>query len=340
MRNAYKTLLILVSLGILLVLAACGSPADDPGDETGNGNGIEPPANGAPAADAEAEADVRAVVEAFGKRLANVSLLAPDDEVRAQMEEQYGDLVTPDLLAAWQEDPQNAPGRLTSSPWPDRIEIVSVEQRSDTAYAVEGVIIEVTSTEQDSGDAAAKRPITLVVGKHGEQWLIEDVTLGEYEEGDAANDNATDDDPAGEQAAGGSSAGDILIDTNERYGFNFALPASWAGYKILEEEWTGRSLVAGADGDDSVTGPLVIIRHPQWTQAKPRQDIPILVFTHEQWQAVEREELSLGAAPIPPTELGSNEKYVFALPARYNYEFLEGYEEVEEILAGNPLLTK
>jgi len=43
------------------------------------------------------------------------------------------------------------------------------------------------------------------------------------------------------------------------------------------------------------------------------------------------------AAPVGPKELGSNSKYVFALPARYNYEFLEGYEEVEAILESNPL---
>jgi hypothetical protein len=35
--------------------------------------------------------------------------------------------------------------------------------------------------------------------------------------------------------------------------------------------------------------------------------------------------------------LGVNEKYVFALPARYNYAFPAGYEEVENIIASQPL---
>jgi len=36
-------------------------------------------------------------------------------------------------------------------------------------------------------------------------------------------------------------------------------------------------------------------------------------------------------------QLGRNEEYVFALPARYNFGFLGGYEEVEMILENNPL---
>jgi len=44
------------------------------------------------------------------------------------------------------------------------------------------------------------------------------------------------------------------------------------------------------------------------------------------------------AAPMGPKELARNTKCVFALPARYNYAFPAGYEEVEEILENNPLL--
>lgn len=44
------------------------------------------------------------------------------------------------------------------------------------------------------------------------------------------------------------------------------------------------------------------------------------------------EEVTMG-----PKELARNSKYLFALPARYNYAFPTGYEEVEKILEGNPL---
>ena len=85
------------------------------------------------------------------------------------------------------------------------------------------------------------------------------------------------------------------------------------------------------------TGPLVSIRHPEWTEENPRQDIPIMVFTLDQWNALQKDEFHIGAAPIGPSELGRNSSYVFGLPARYNFSFLPGYEEVQALLEGGPL---
>lgn len=62
-----------------------------------------------------------------------------------------------------------------------------------------------------------------------------------------------------------------------------------------------------------------------------------MVFTLAEWDEVQQAKLTVGAAPIPPSELGRNAAYVFALPARYNYAFPTGYEEVAKILEGNPL---
>lgn len=124
---------------------------------------------------------------------------------------------------------------------------------------------------------------------------------------------------------------------NREFGFRFSLPETWKGYSLVAGEWEG----TGVEGDNAgrivETGPLLSIRHPLWTNGVPRQDIPILVFTYSQWDAVQMEKLSLGAAPIGPSELGRNNQYVFALPARYNYSFPAGFEEVEQILQGNPL---
>ncbi len=85
------------------------------------------------------------------------------------------------------------------------------------------------------------------------------------------------------------------------------------------------------------SGPEIVIRHPQWSAETPRQDIPIMVFTRTQWEALGKETFHIGAAPVGPTELGRNSRYVFALPARYNYEYLFGYEEVESIIDSKPL---
>lgn len=260
------------------------------------------------------EQQVVSLVERFGKKLQMVSLLAPAANVRESMQEHYAEFVTPSLLETWQNDPEHAPGRLGSSPWPDRIEVKDVEKASDDVYRVTGEIIEVTSAEQQ-GEAAAKRPITLEVRKTGDRWLIADVQLGAYEDAQA----------------------DSVMYENAEYGFRFVLPSSWKGYSIVTEQWEGMSLEESQADKPVAVGPIITIRHPKWTAETPRQDIPIMVFTVEQWDALSQEKFHIGAAPINPRELGRNAKYVFALPARYNFAFPEGYEEVENILSNNPL---
>ena len=125
-----------------------------------------------------------------------------------------------------------------------------------------------------------------------------------------------------------------LVYQNTEYRFTVALPQSWKGYTVVSDTWEGLSVESGAV---TATGPLISIRHPKWTTAEPRQDIPIMIFTIAKWDALQKEEFHIGAAPIPPREVARSNSYVFALPARYNYAFPTGYEEVETILTGNPL---
>lgn len=131
-------------------------------------------------------------------------------------------------------------------------------------------------------------------------------------------------------------AGRLIEYRNRKYSFCFSLPQGWRGYSIGVDQWEGYS--NGLEGDAVVQrGPLISIRHPGWTRANPRQDIPIMVFTLDQWKSVQREEFHVSAAPIGPSELGRNRKYVFALPPRFDWAFPTGYEEVEQILRSNPL---
>ncbi len=133
------------------------------------------------------------------------------------------------------------------------------------------------------------------------------------------------------------SPADAVIYRNTDYGFTFTLPQSWKNYTIITGEWEGLA-ADGAAGEKAVrTGPEISIRHPEWTAETPRQDIPILIFTLAQWDELGQDKFHIGAAPIGPGELGRNSKYVFALPARYNFAFPEGYEEVEELLQTNSL---
>lgn len=129
---------------------------------------------------------------------------------------------------------------------------------------------------------------------------------------------------------------DVNLYENAEYGFTFTLPKSWEGYQIVLNSWEG----IAPDQQQMENGQIILIRHPEWTEAKPRQDIPIMIFTLKQWSSLEKGEFHIGAAPIGPTKLGQNNEYVFALPARYNFAFLEGYEEVETILENNPLQPK
>lgn len=130
---------------------------------------------------------------------------------------------------------------------------------------------------------------------------------------------------------------DSLVYDNAQYGFRFTLPASWQGYSIVTSTWEGLATVS-TQGEQAVEmGPLLSIRHPQWTDNRPRQDIPIMVFTQDQWNQLTQDKFNIGAAPIGPRKLGQNTDYVFALPARYNYAFPEGFEEVDEIIESDPL---
>ncbi len=130
------------------------------------------------------------------------------------------------------------------------------------------------------------------------------------------------------------STANSITYSNTHYGFTFTLPLSWTGYKEVVSRWEGLSVATGAVIE---TGQQISIRHPLWTSAKKRQDIPIMIFMISQWNDLIAEKFHIGAAPIPPSELGRNAAYVFALPARYNYAFSTGYREVEQILQGNPL---
>jgi hypothetical protein len=137
----------------------------------------------------EAGDAIVALVEGFGNKLQRVSLQAPKDAVLKSIQENYSEFVSQGLMDEWKSDPFKAPGRLTSSPWPDRIEILSIEKLSEDMYQVNGEIIEITSVDMADGGFSARRPINLLVKKTGEKWLIDSLTLDEYEKNDQTATN-------------------------------------------------------------------------------------------------------------------------------------------------------
>ncbi|MGD9568313.1 MAG: stalk domain-containing protein [Sedimentibacter sp.] len=121
-------------------------------------------------------------IQDFGGQLKMVSLLAPEDIIKDTMEKYYGDYVSAELVVKWIKDSENAPGRQLSSPWPERIDVLSVEKTDENEYIVKGTIIEITSVELKEGGSAARRPITLHVDKIDDKWVITGAEMGDYEE--------------------------------------------------------------------------------------------------------------------------------------------------------------
>lgn len=136
--------------------------------------------------------------------------------------------------------------------------------------------------------------------------------------------------PAGRNTSRKPHASHSVTYTNRRYGFRFNLPKSWKGYSVVQAQWAGE-----IDSRDSLDehGPLILIRHPQYTQADPREDIPIMVFTRKQWREVDNSKLIVSAAPFGPGEIGRNRRFVFATPPRFFFDYLNGWEEVVRILS-------
>ena len=127
-----------------------------------------------PTSDINEEAEIKELVKDFGKRLQAVSLQAPD--AAQEIQDQYSDFVEPALLESWMNDVMNAPGRIVSSPWPDRIEISALSREGSDRYVVDGFVIEVTSLEVANGGAAAKIPVRIIVQNDQGRWLIAEYT--------------------------------------------------------------------------------------------------------------------------------------------------------------------
>jgi hypothetical protein len=96
--------------------------------------------------DIEISDDVKTIINInkFGEQLKKVSLNAPNKEVKAAINNNYKSFVSPELIDLWIQEPQSAPGRLTSNSWPERIKITNIEEVGGV-YNIFGDIIFATS---------------------------------------------------------------------------------------------------------------------------------------------------------------------------------------------------
>jgi hypothetical protein len=129
-----------------------------------------------------------------------------------------------------------------------------------------------------------------------------------------------------------------LVYRNGTYGFSIALSDDWKGYTVTTERWDGQIFDAAGDVSGSDSGPKIVLHYPGESAKTPHEAMPVMVFTIAQFNLTKAGDIggapfmSVSAAPFGPQELARNSKYVLALPARYNYDFAPGYEQVDVLV--------
>jgi hypothetical protein len=127
------------------------------------------------------EADINAIYEVvgeFGARLKDVEITASNQNVITAVDFNLKLLITNRLYQELVQNMSKIPGRYVSSPWPERIEIASVQRLDSGSYTVNGSQILMTSDALAHGGNAGETPITLTLKKVNGTWLIDDVTGG------------------------------------------------------------------------------------------------------------------------------------------------------------------
>ena len=161
-------------LAVAAALAGC-SNHNEPQHASSAATG-SPSANTSSATPADTRTAARSIVERFGKRMQEISVLAPPDAVRAELPKAYGGLLSSELLKTWQAHPDQIIGRDGSSPWPDRIEIKRLDCTAN-ACRVTGDVDYITSNEVAHGGVFMRRAIALELTHTTQGWRIAAVHL-------------------------------------------------------------------------------------------------------------------------------------------------------------------
>ena len=113
-------------------------------------------------------AEVRTLLTNFGQYEKSISLSGSGgfETLRRDIQQTYAPFVTEAILQQWRIDPRSAPRRLTSSPWPDRIEVDNVSPQG-AGYVVSGRIMLMTN----AGPAGEIPVVAQIVRENGE-WQI------------------------------------------------------------------------------------------------------------------------------------------------------------------------
>lgn len=111
-----------------------------------------------------------------------------------------------------------------------------------------------------------------------------------------------------------------VVYNNYDYGFKINLLNSWSNYAVSTSTSNG--------------GILVTIRNQEKYKGDGTyMDIPVLVYTKDYFNDPKNIDINYGfAAPIPPTVRAENGQYIMVTAPRYNFSYLEGFQDVETML--------
>lgn len=118
--------------------------------------------------------EIRGTVVDFGAHLKDIQATSKD--ATTTIATTLAPYVAPELLSVWSDEPSVAPVRYGNLPWPQRIEIQSLEKQKDGSYWVTAFVIE----QDKTGDYVNKKVI-IVLQKVGGRWMITD--FGGYPDG-------------------------------------------------------------------------------------------------------------------------------------------------------------
>jgi hypothetical protein len=124
---------------------------------------------------------------------------------------------------------------------------------------------------------------------------------------------------------------------NAQCNFTFYLPTNWQGYSVLMEEWEGKTYLPEKDKDVVLSrGPIIVLRNPQWKTNILYQDIPIYIFTRQQWDDIHLGKYDAVGAGGDIDELWHNDKFVLGIHSRYNADdSINDWKEVQDIVKQN-----
>jgi hypothetical protein len=162
--NRSKAVITLIVLASLSLAVSCGRDESkvSPPDATSAAAKTDEVPTPRPGQARKAEL----VVEEFGRRMKDVPTTAAPDVAAKAIREKYSGLVDKLLVESWAMQPNEAPGRPVSSPWPDRIEITSSTD-SGAEVVVIGTIVEVSGTGE-----ARRVPVEIRLRPSRDEWVI------------------------------------------------------------------------------------------------------------------------------------------------------------------------